>query len=69
MKKCPSCSKPVQWQDNPHRPFCSERCKLLDLGKWVSEEYRVPGKAVPTADENQEDVERDVLSETGNANQ
>ena len=69
MKKCPSCNKPVQWQDNPHRPFCSERCKLLDLGKWVSEEYRVPGKAVPTADENQEDVERDVLSETEKANQ
>ncbi len=46
MKKCPTCSKQVDWQDNPFRPFCSERCKLLDLGKWVSEEYRVPGKAV-----------------------
>lgn len=69
MKQCPSCGKPVQWQDNPHRPFCSERCKLLDLGKWVSEEYRVPGKPVPIADENQEGAEPDVLSETGNANQ
>lgn len=69
MKQCPSCGKPVQWQDNPHRPFCSERCKLLDLGKWVSEEYRVPGKPVPIADENQKDAEPDVLSETGNANQ
>ena len=46
MKKCPTCSKQVEWQDNPFRPFCSERCKLLDLGNWVSEEYRVPGKAV-----------------------
>ena len=57
MKKCPTCSKQVEWQDNPFRPFCSERCKLLDLGKWVSEEYRVPGKAVseePVADNEEQ---------------
>ncbi|MDQ2921189.1 MAG: DNA gyrase inhibitor YacG [Acidobacteriota bacterium] len=47
MKKCPTCNKQVEWQDNPFRPFCSERCKLVDLGKWVSEEYRVPGRPVP----------------------
>ena len=46
MKKCPTCNRQVEWQDNPFRPFCSERCKLLDLGNWVSDEYRVPGKAV-----------------------
>lgn len=56
MKKCPTCSKPVEWQDNPFRPFCSERCQLVDLGKWVSEEYRVPGKPVATdSAENEED--------------
>ena len=48
MKLCPTCNKQVQWQDNPFRPFCSERCKLVDLGQWVNEEYRVPGKSVPT---------------------
>jgi uncharacterized protein len=47
MKKCPTCNKQTEWQDNPFRPFCSERCKLVDLGKWVSEEYRVPGRPVP----------------------
>jgi hypothetical protein len=31
------------WQDNPHRPFCSERCKLLDLGQWADESYRIQG--------------------------
>ena len=46
--KCPICSKPVEWKDNPFRPFCSERCKLLDLSRWVSEEYSVPGKPVPS---------------------
>lgn len=45
--KCPICGKPVEWKDNPFRPFCSERCKLLDLGRWVSEEYSVPGPPVP----------------------
>ena len=47
MKKCPNCDKQVEWHDNPFRPFCSERCKLIDLSKWVSEEYRVPGRPVP----------------------
>jgi endogenous inhibitor of DNA gyrase (YacG/DUF329 family) len=56
MKKCPTCNKQVQWQDNPFRPFCSERCKLIDLSKWVSEEYRVPGKPVP-AEPVEEDEE------------
>jgi endogenous inhibitor of DNA gyrase (YacG/DUF329 family) len=47
MKKCPNCGKPVEWQDNPHRPFCSERCKLIDFGRWANEEYRVPVETPP----------------------
>jgi endogenous inhibitor of DNA gyrase (YacG/DUF329 family) len=39
---CPTCRKKTPWEGNPHRPFCSERCKLLDLGKWLAEEYRIP---------------------------
>lgn len=64
MKKCPTCNRQVQWQDNPFRPFCSERCKLVDLGKWVSEEYRVPGKALSeeTVDEHEDNGGRDSSS-------
>lgn len=40
--RCPHCRTPIQWQDNPYRPFCSERCRLLDLESWMSERYRVP---------------------------
>jgi endogenous inhibitor of DNA gyrase (YacG/DUF329 family) len=47
MHKCPTCNKQAEWKNNPFRPFCSERCKLVDLSKWVSEEYRVPGRPVP----------------------
>ncbi|HKR12067.1 MAG TPA: DNA gyrase inhibitor YacG [Pyrinomonadaceae bacterium] len=45
--KCPTCGKSVDWKDNPFRPFCSERCQLVDLGRWVEGEYRVPGESVP----------------------
>jgi len=44
---CPICRAPVTWDDNPDRPFCSERCRLIDLGGWVSERYRIPGADTP----------------------
>jgi len=41
--KCPTCGKPVVWSTkNPWRPFCSERCKLIDLGEWIEERHRIP---------------------------
>ncbi|MBI5446303.1 MAG: DNA gyrase inhibitor YacG [Deltaproteobacteria bacterium] len=39
---CPTCRTKTAWEGNPFRPFCSERCKLLDLSKWLAEEYRIP---------------------------
>ncbi len=39
---CPVCGKEARFEGNPFRPFCSERCKLVDLGNWLSETYRVP---------------------------
>lgn len=42
---CPTCSKPVKWTaESRWRPFCSERCRLIDLGEWLSEEHRIPGE-------------------------
>ena len=44
--QCPRCEKAVKWTPaNPHRPFCSDRCKLIDLGEWAGEEHRIPGEA------------------------
>jgi hypothetical protein len=41
--RCPSCGRPSPWSpDNAWRPFCSARCKQIDLGAWASEAYRVP---------------------------
>lgn len=41
MRRCPQCRREATWQDNPWRPFCSERCQLIDLGRWVSGDYRI----------------------------
>ena len=52
MVKCPTCGKDVPWvPESRYRPFCSERCRKIDLGAWASEDYRVP-EAVPAQPEN-----------------
>ncbi|GAA5444247.1 DNA gyrase inhibitor YacG [Microbulbifer sp. NBRC 101763] len=44
---CPTCKKPVEWNDKfPFKPFCSERCKLIDLGEWASEGHKIPGESI-----------------------
>lgn len=42
--RCPQCGAMAEYKtDNPSRPFCSERCKLIDLGAWAEERYSIPG--------------------------
>lgn len=41
LHKCPKCKKPVSYKDNPFKPFCSDKCKLLDFGNWANESYKV----------------------------
>ena len=44
--KCPTCQVDVEWSDRfPHRPFCSERCKLIDFGEWAEEKNRIAGSS------------------------
>ncbi|ONG38689.1 DNA gyrase inhibitor YacG [Alkanindiges hydrocarboniclasticus] len=57
---CPHCKKPSLWHDNPSRPFCSERCKLIDLGAWANEDYKI---ASPTAPELTEHQSEDDLND------
>jgi endogenous inhibitor of DNA gyrase (YacG/DUF329 family) len=43
--QCPTCGKPVAWTPEQRwRPFCSERCKLIDLGEWAAERHKIPGE-------------------------
>jgi endogenous inhibitor of DNA gyrase (YacG/DUF329 family) len=47
---CPTCNRPVEWSEaSPWRPFCTERCKLIDLGAWASEKHAIAGEPL---DEN-----------------
>jgi endogenous inhibitor of DNA gyrase (YacG/DUF329 family) len=54
--KCPVCGKPVDFDTPPVGPFCSVRCKMVDLGKWLGEEYRISGplRPDPFAEEDEE---------------
>ncbi len=48
MVRCPACGGDSLYAtDNPYRPFCSERCKGMDLGAWASESFRLPTEAPP----------------------
>ena len=59
LVRCPTCRKSTPWSAaNKHRPFCSERCRLLDFGGWASESYRIPGEKLE--DVMSEDLERKV---------
>lgn len=52
---CPVCARKVSWTSAcPHRPFCSERCKLIDLGAWASNTYRVAGESSDAITEEQQ---------------
>lgn len=54
--QCPTCGKEMNWdKNNPYRPFCSERCKLIDLGEWASESHRIPGERIITEDGDKQD--------------
>ncbi|MDQ9171309.1 DNA gyrase inhibitor YacG [Oxalobacteraceae bacterium R-40] len=53
--ECPTCGKKVEWSEkNQYRPFCSLRCKQIDLGAWAEEKYVIPSTN-PTDDTESED--------------
>ena len=63
MHKCPLCRQETSWTNNPYRPFCSERCQVLDLGAWISEAYAVPedeSEHTSLSDENSDERQDDI---------
>jgi uncharacterized protein len=52
--RCPICGRGTTWRENPHRPFCSDRCRLADLEGWLGGRYVVTGdpetSAIPPTD-------------------
>lgn len=57
--KCPNCGKETEYSAaNEFRPFCSERCKLLDFGAWADEEFALPTEETDLSEEDFEKIER-----------
>jgi endogenous inhibitor of DNA gyrase (YacG/DUF329 family) len=56
--KCPTCGAPVKYGENPFRPFCSERCKLLDFGAWADEEYNLPTESSELTEADIDKIEK-----------
>jgi len=54
LVKCPTCGRQIEWsaERSPFRPFCSDRCRLIDLGAWISEQRSIPGESAPTPDDS-----------------
>ncbi len=56
--KCPHCGRETEFTGNEFRPFCSERCKLLDFGAWADEEFAIPSETETLSDEDIDAIEK-----------
>jgi endogenous inhibitor of DNA gyrase (YacG/DUF329 family) len=56
--RCPTCGRLTSWKDNAFRPFCCERCRLLDLGSWLGEKFVISS---PMEDESERDDPPDEI--------
>jgi endogenous inhibitor of DNA gyrase (YacG/DUF329 family) len=55
--RCPVCDQPVDLQTSPALPFCSMRCKQIDLGRWLGERYSMPIERPYEYDESEQTTE------------
>lgn len=51
MPRCPTCNKQFTPNENAVMPFCSERCKIVDLGRWLDEAYTIPDDQLQQVEE------------------
>ncbi|MBK9163154.1 MAG: DNA gyrase inhibitor YacG [Acidobacteria bacterium] len=56
--KCPTCGRMTAYEGNEFRPFCSERCRLLDFGAWIDEEFALPAESSSLTEEDLQHIER-----------
>jgi uncharacterized protein len=58
LVKCPNCGNMSEYQGNTFRPFCSERCQLIDFGAWADEEFALPTEETSLTEEDLYQIER-----------
>lgn len=56
--KCPNCQRETEYVGNEFRPFCSERCKLIDFGEWADGKYALPTPETALTEEDLDTIER-----------
>ena len=61
LVKCPTCGREIEYNDNEYRPFCSERCKLLDFGAWADEQFAVPTEDAALSEEDLDQIEKALI--------
>lgn len=64
LVKCPQCGKEVEFTGNEFRPFCSERCKLLDLGAWADGDYGIAAEPSEMTDEELDELQKALEGES-----
>lgn len=62
--KCPHCGKEKEFNGNEFRPFCSERCKLLDFGAWADGEYNLPAETTELTEADIDQIEKAMENPT-----
>ena len=65
LVKCPTCGKETEYNDNEFRPFCSERCRLIDFGAWADEEFSLPAETTELTEEDLIKIEKDLAEKAG----
>jgi hypothetical protein len=59
--KCPTCRRPVEWSEaSVYRPFCSDRCRLIDLGAWLTEQHKIPDESSAEGTEAEDTQDREI---------
>jgi endogenous inhibitor of DNA gyrase (YacG/DUF329 family) len=59
--KCPTCRRPVEWSEaSVYRPFCSDRCRLIDLGAWLTEQHKIPDESSAEGAEAEDTQDREI---------
>lgn len=61
--KCPNCGKETEYNNNEFRPFCSERCKLIDFGAWADGEFGLPAETAELTEEDIQEIEKALEKE------
>ena len=64
--KCPTCNKKTEFSGNEFRPFCSERCKLIDFGDWTDENFRLPAETSSLTESDINQIEQALIQKEAN---